>query len=164
MDSCYNAEMKVEDTKRIKPCTIEECEAVVLPVELKNTGEKPVFYNVSITGPDWVYMEPTSFGLESGETVTSYLYLSPEFGTEEKTYSVAIKATSEYIELTETIDLIVSENLTAPDQGVSLNVSGGVTGQIVGGERPLWKTIIVAIIALVIIIILAVRFILLVRK
>jgi uncharacterized membrane protein len=164
MDSCYNAEIVAEATNRIKPCTIDECDAVILPVEISNTGEKPASFSLFLEGPEWAYVEPMEFGLGPGESGVAYLYLSPGFGTEEDTYPVTIRAESEYIEVTEVIGIIVAENVTAGEPDVSLNVSTGITGAIVGGERPLWKTVVVAIIAVIIIIILAVRFILLVRK
>jgi hypothetical protein len=165
MDACYNAELDVETTKKIKPCTLDECDAITLPVEINNTGEKPASYLVSLEGPDWVYMEPTGFDLGSGESDTAYIYLSPEFGVEENTYTITIKAESEHVELVKIVDVVVTENITAKEPGISLNASAGnITGAIVGGERPLWKTIVVAIIALIIIVILAVRFVLLVKK
>lgn len=166
MDSCYNAELKVETTKKIKPCTLDECEAITLPVEISNTGKKPASYVVSLEGPDWVYMEPTGFDLGSGESGIAYLYLSPNFGVEEDTYTVTIKAESERVELVEVMDIVVTENITAEEPDISLNISvgGNITGAIVGGERPLWKTVVVAIIAIIIIVILAARFILLVKK
>lgn len=165
MDTCYSAELKVDDKKKIKPCTLDECEATTLPVEIDNTGEKPASYILSLEAPDWIYMEPTAFDLEPGESGTAYLYLSPDFGVEEDIYILTIKAESEHVELVKIVDVVVTENITAEEPGVSLNISAGnITGAIVGGERPLWKTVVVAVIALIIIIILAVRFVLLVKK
>jgi len=166
MGDCYSAELQVAEEKRIKPCTIEECEAITLPVEIKNKGEKDASYTLTLEAPEWIYMEPTTLDLKSGESGLAYLYLSPKFGVEEDRYPITINAESQYVELKKVVDIVVAENLTAAEEPeISLNVSlGNITGAIIGGERPLWKTVVVAIIAIVIIIILAIRFILLVKK
>jgi uncharacterized membrane protein len=167
MDACFSAEVKMDDMKVIKPCTVEECETIAFPVEIKNTGQKPATYDLMLEGPEWVYMEPTEFDLEPGDTGKAYFYLSPGFSVGEDAYGVDLKLTSQHLEVYRHMDVIVSEDAGAVSEpgDVKLNVSkGNITGAVIGGERPLWKTVAVAVIALVIVIILALRFILLVKK
>lgn len=167
-ESCYNVEIVSDGEKRIKPCTLEECDATTFEVEIRNTGDKPAFYNLVLEAPEWIQMEPTALDLGPGESGFAYLYLSPDFGVEENRYPVIIKAKSQYIELNEVVDIVVTQNVEDPAEhpDISLNVSTGknITGAVIGGDRPLWKTVVVAIIAIIIIIILAIRFILLVKK
>ncbi|MFC2143806.1 hypothetical protein ACFLQO_00370 [Candidatus Aenigmatarchaeota archaeon] len=167
LQECYNAEIDSLNVKRIKPCTIDECDAIAVPVQIKNTGEKPVLYSIIIEGPEWTHFEPTKLNLKSGESGVVYVYLSPDFGVEKDTYSLVIRAESDYLDIIHTMDVVVTDDLTGDGNGtdVSLNAStGNITGAIIGGDRPAWKTIVVAVIALIIIIILAIRFILLVKK
>jgi archaellum component FlaG (FlaF/FlaG flagellin family) len=165
VSECYNGEIDIVETKKIKPCTLDECEAIIVPVDIKNTGGKSVYYALLVEGPDWVHMEPTVLDLGPGETGTAYVYLSPGFGVGESTYTIMVKAESEHFGIVEALDVIVTENLTAEQPDVTLNASvGNITGALIDADRPAWKTIVVAVIALIIIIILAVRFILLVKK
>ncbi len=167
LQECYNAEMDAPGEKRIRPCTIDECDATTVPVQIKNTGEKPVLYSISVEGLVWIHFEPTELNLKPGESGIVYVYLSPDFGVEKDTYTLVIKAESDYLDIIHTMDVVVTDDLTGEGDGtdVSLNAStGNITGAIIGGDRPAWKTILVAVIALIIIIILAIRFILLVKK
>lgn len=163
MNLCYNAEINAEEKVCIKPCTIDECETITVDAVIENTGEKPVLYNISVEGPEWVYMEPTELDLEGAESGNAYIYLSPGFDVEEKTYTITIKAVSEYVSKMHNIDVIVS-NDTSACQPETPDTPGGGSGYVPGIPVPAWKSIIVIVIAIAIIIILGLRFVLLVRK
>jgi len=169
MQDCYNAEIKVEEKVCIKPCTMETCETITVDVQIINTGEKPVLYNISLVGPDWTYMEPTHLDLDSNETGNAYVYLSPNFDVEEKSHTLTISTVSEYVNKIQNFEVIVSNDTAdcdkvGPPEPPDDVCPGGGIGCIIGGEIPLWKSLIVIVIALAIIIILALRFVLLVRK
>lgn len=169
MQDCYNAEIKVEEKVCIKPCTMETCETTTVDVQIINTGEKPVLYNISIVGPEWTYMEPTQLDLDSNETGNAYVYLSPNFDTEERSHTLTIGAVSEYVNKIQNFEVIVSNDTSdcgtvEPPEPPDGECPGGGIGCIIGGEIPIWKSLIVIVIALAIIIILALRFVLLVRK
>jgi hypothetical protein len=152
------------------PCSIDSCETTAIDVNINNTGEETVLFDLSIDGPEWSHMEPTQLFLTDGQSGGAYLYLSPNFETEEKSYSVTIKLDSENVDKIQNVEVIVTNDTSSaacqpgePGPGNGTEPGGG-TGAIVSPDRPLWKTVLVAIIAIIIIIILAIRFILLVKK
>ena len=142
---------------------------------------------ITMEGPDWAYLEPDEIHLGGEEEGVLYLYLSPGFGTNMDTYTVNIEADSGRASDSLDVAVIVPEDITdvelpeppeepeEPEEpgNVSINVThpeeptGNETGPITGGaveERPFWKTAAVALIALIIIAILVLRFVLLLRK
>ncbi len=167
LQECYDTELDMEGRVEIKPCTPEECKAEVIPAKLTNAGEKPTSYTLELGGPEWAYMEPTRFDLEPGESGFAYVYLSPGFDVGEGSYTLDLLIRSEHMDVLSSVDVLITSEPGEPSAtpNVSMNASqGNITGAVVGGERPLWKTVVVAIIAIVIVIILIVRFILLVKR
>jgi hypothetical protein len=120
--------------------------------------------------------------LGGGEDGSVFLYISPTFGTKSGSYDMKLKAdsgkASDEIELTVEVPEISMEppetgEPSEPSGNVSINVTHPSVGDnetappITGGaveERPFWKTAAVAVIALIIIAILVLRFVLLLKK
>ena len=140
------------------------------------------------SGPDWAFLQPTELFLGSGEEGTLYLYLSPTFGTSRQTYTVSVRASSANSQANLDVSVVVPENISEvtvsepevpgePEEPTNITInethpevpsSGNdsslpVTGGAVE-ERPFWKTAAVAIIALIIVAILVLRFVLLLKK
>jgi len=176
-DACYGVEL-VDG-----PGAVDVGKATTIEITIRNTGEQADNFMVTMDGPGWAYIEPTETHLGGGEEDSLYLYLSPGFGTMEGTYSVTIKAESGHASDELGISVNVPENITeAPEEpgvqppegepeapgNVSINVThpseeAPITGEVIE-ERPFWKTAAVAVIALIIVMILVLRFILLFRK
>jgi uncharacterized membrane protein len=156
--------------------TVEVAKATTVEITITNTGEQPGNFLVTkVEGPDWAYVEPSEIHLGAQEEDSVYLYLSPGFGTGTGTYTVTIKAESDTA--SDQIDVVVNipteigeapEGPEAPDN-VSINIThpaepgAPITGEAVE-ERPFWKTTAVAAIALIIVVILIMRFVLLFKK
>ena len=147
-----------------------------MEITIKNTGEQSGTFDISMTdGPDWAYVEPQEVHLGGQESDSVYLYLSPGYGTPSGTYTVKISAKSD----TSSDELAVAVNVPEeigeapeqpekPEDNVSINVTHPEEGAPVTGgaveERPFWKTTAVAAIALIIVVILVMRFVLLFKK
>ncbi|MEM7816131.1 MAG: hypothetical protein QXN71_03365 [Candidatus Aenigmatarchaeota archaeon] len=174
----------------VQVCTVEDklvalCNATAIPVIIKNTGEKSDKYNISVEAPSWVYLSPDYAELAPGKQQIVYLYLSPCIGVEKGVYELKLNVISPNTrtqyevgvgvvpEITGTppeekivckgppAPPAITENVTAGN--VTQPVTGNVTGLILGIDTNTWKIIAIVIITLVIIIILAIRFILLAK-
>ncbi len=149
-----------------KTAEVEVYGAAVIPVKVKNTGEHPASYAMSATGPSWVYMEPESLHLQPGSEGEAYVYASPPHGTELGSYEVAIRADSHRSSSSTSLEVKVVEEAsgdTAQDQDdITLNASygtGGVTGNVLAvSAAPAWKTMLVGVITLFVLLILVVKF------
>jgi uncharacterized membrane protein len=182
MEDCYAVSLKNggEESVRING-------AAAIPLTIQNNGEQPGTYTLSISGPEYVYVEPKSIQLGFGEEQQVYMYISPPFGTEAGSFVAKVSVFSEHAQ--NTLDIPVTllpsvgngiiepqggtGNITMNQTGgsISLNVSAGgeenqtqptvsLTGQLSAFQR----TAIVGVITVVIIIILLVRFAFLFRK
>ncbi|MFQ5647996.1 MAG: hypothetical protein ACE5FW_02060, partial [Candidatus Aenigmatarchaeota archaeon] len=148
--------------------TVQISKSAVVPVVVKNIGEQPATYTLSIEGPEWVYLEPDELDLDQGEERTAYLYISPPYGIEEGSYSAGISADSEHastsfdltIEVVTNATGVTNKTVIINDTGTGMDVS--ITGQVTG-VIPAWKTIVVGVITIIIIVILVVRFAFLVK-
>jgi uncharacterized membrane protein len=164
--SCYSVQLISSDQK-----FVQICNASILPITVKNTGEKKDTFSLTIDGPAWAYLSPNSVELGGGQQQQVYVYLSPCFNAEKKAYSIGIKASSPSSQVQKNISVNVVANLTGleiPPQNQTIpagNITGGnVTGLILGLDSNGWKLVAIVIITIVIIIILAIRFILLAKK
>jgi len=180
---CYRVDMKAkEKVDGIKVVGgkkyLQECEAVTVPVSLRNSGLHNDTYNIWVNGPEWVYVTPTTLALSPGEEKEVYLYISPPFDSEGN-YTINLTAKSFYtesklkfefsvVENATILEEVIEENLTQENiTGVlpGVNISQpeeNITGLVVGKESE-WKILAVMLITLLIIIILLVRFVFLVR-
>lgn len=171
-DICYG--VKLEDD----PGVVDIGKAITIEITITNTGEQADTFTVSLEdAPEWAYVEPQEVRLGGGKNESLYLYLSPGFETQRKTYVVTARAESEHSSDELDIFVTVPEEMLAPPvpvepgENVFANVTQpGEPGEgppVTGGaveERPFWKTAAVAAIALIIVVILVLRFILLFRK
>lgn len=182
-DTCYGVEL--EDDMGV----VEVGRATTVEIAIMNTGEQAENFMVEVeSGPEWAFLQPSEIHIDGGEEDVIYLYLSPGFGTALETYMVSIRAYSDHAEDTLDVTVIVPEDITdvpvepeeptepeepeEPAGNITINVTHPeeppVNGTpITGGaveERPFWKTAAVALIALIIVAILVLRFVLLLKK
>ncbi len=163
--------------------------ATTSEITIRNTGEQASNFMISMTdGPEWAYLEPAELYLDGGGEGSLYLYLSPGFGILQGTYTVTVRAESDHA--SDELDVVVNlpEDIGEAPEGppaqpeepseegevivenISINVTHPAETEgtpITGGaveERPFWKTAAVAIIAMIIVMILVLRFVLLFRK
>jgi uncharacterized membrane protein len=164
--------------------------ATMVDIGIKNTGEQANNFKVSMSdAPDWAYLEPSEIHLGAQDEDLLYLYLSPGFGTPKGSHTITVSAESE--RASDSIQIVISipedigevpteppvepptepeepEEPEEPANNVSINVTHPaepppITGEAVE-ERPFWKTAAVAVIALIIVVILVLRFVLLFKK
>ncbi len=183
-ESCYS--IIIESDKNT--IVIKACSAPVLPMVIKNEGEVDDIVDIAHDGPEWIYVSPDSFNLQSGEEKTAYLYISPSFEISEGSYTATVSATSRHTKAEMKVNItvipagngtvptnisgIVPDNQTATNQtgaNITINISTitgtNITGMVTADEEgPLWKTAVVAIITIIIVVILVVRFALLLKK
>jgi uncharacterized membrane protein len=186
-DECFSARLKKDNV------AIEQCTATSVPIELKNNGGQTQTFRFDISGPDWVYLSSERVSVGPGEEKEVYLYISPLYETATDAYSVTINSESEMSEDTLGLTINVMPDTTgyvppttpdipttpdtpttpdvpddtgADDDNMTLNVTIGdeTTGAITLGVAPLWKTVVVAFITLIIVVILVVRFAILVKQ
>jgi len=171
---------------------IEQCSASTVPIKLRNTGDETQTFRLAIEGPEWVYLNSDMEMVEPGEEAEAYVYISPIYETPTGSYKVTINSDSERSASELELVINVMPNATdyvpptepetpaepsdggdtgngtgASGENVSLNASIGedVTGGAISlGIAPLWKTVVVAFITLIIVVILVVRFAILVKQ
>jgi uncharacterized membrane protein len=149
---------------------VEVYEARAVTVKLRNTGENPSTFELKADGPSWVYMDPEEITLAPGSEGEAYVYLSPPHGTEIGSYEVTVKAASDMAITSFTMTANVVEEasedavISQPDVTLSASTEEGdaVTGNVVM-LVPMWKTVLVGLITLIIVTILVVRFAVLVK-
>lgn len=186
---CFTAELLGEEKVEI-----EKCSAQAIPIQIKNTGERAQIFRLYVDGPDWLYLSKDDAYVNAGEEKEVYVYVSPPYETETGIYPVTINSTSIYSHNVIEFEISVIPNKSKessvsllPDEstdgtgddnqtdgqnppddlfgfGGTGNGSNGITGVITLGSAPLWKTIVVAIITIIIVSILVVRFAVLVKK
>lgn len=174
-EQCFSLQLTGDET-----AVVELYKAVALAINVRNTGENPDTYQLEVQGPAWAYLSPESISLEPGQEDDVYLYLSPSEESDTGTHTVIISASSSNAQAEYQVTVGVALDITdlnvtpTPSEGdnVTENVTtgniiltlGNITGALIEeGERPLWKTIVVAVITVIIIIILIVRFVILVK-
>ena len=168
LEDCYSVGVEARE----EAISVEPNKAVTVPVTIKNTGESPSSFELEFEGPPWAYLNPTSIELGPGESKDVYVYLSPPFDTDTGEYDIKVNAKSEFVssetgfkvmvggEGTEEGGVVVIEGPEA-NKTPSGGFLGGLTGALFAGERAPLRLIIVGLIALIIIVILIVRFVML---
>lgn len=185
LDSCFSVQLS-----NGKAASVDIFEGAVIPVKVKNTGEAEQEFTLSVAGPDWLFLTPTTLSLAGGEEESVYLYATPPFGTEEGVYSAIVTSSSDFVETEYSVQFTVGEGgmiivpeepeepqeaveeeeksvEISPDEGITLNVTfENITGEIIKTTTTAlpFKTIAIGVITIIIIIILVIRFAILVRK
>jgi len=83
----------------------------LIRLQAVNAGEFGDKYEVSLVGPEWAIIKPTSFTLRSDEVKTLFLYISPEIGTGGK-YNLDVTVKSQCVSQTESIEIgVIKEEI-----------------------------------------------------
>jgi uncharacterized membrane protein len=174
-EECFAVELATDEVINMEPCT-----SITVPINVTNRGEVAQIFVLSLDGPEWVSVSPDNVNLDPGKEKTVYLYISPPYEVETESYVIVLNATSPNMKISQEIWIDITPNASAATAGgaagsatgnatgnATTNITltlGNITGAIIEeGERPLWKTIIVAAITIIIVIILIVRFVVLVK-
>ena len=76
-----------------------------------NAGSFGDKYQVSLFGPEWAIVKPTSFSLRSEEVKSLFVYVSPDLGTEGK-YDLDVTVKSQCVSETERIEVgVIKEEI-----------------------------------------------------
>lgn len=78
----------------------------LLKIRAINAGSFGDNYDVSLEGPEWTVIKPSTFGLKAEESKTLFLYISPDVGNEGKYY----------------LDLSVKSNCVSESQTIEVGV------------------------------------------
>ncbi|MDI6825873.1 MAG: hypothetical protein QMD36_01610 [Candidatus Aenigmarchaeota archaeon] len=76
----------------------------LLKIRAINAGSFGDRYEVSLKGPEWTAIKPTTFSLKSEESKTLFLYVSPDLGNEGK-YYLDVEVKSKCVSESETIEI-----------------------------------------------------------
>lgn len=76
----------------------------LVKVRVINAGSFGDRYEVSLDGPSWTIIKPTSFSLKSEEAKTLFLYVSPDLGSEGK-YDIDILVESSCVSESESVEV-----------------------------------------------------------
>jgi hypothetical protein len=77
---------------------------IIVKLRVINAGSFGDRYEVSLNGPEWAIVKPTSFSLKAEETKTLFLYISPSLGNEGK-YDIEINLKSKCVTESQTIEV-----------------------------------------------------------
>jgi len=76
----------------------------LLKIRAINAGSFGDKYDVSLEGPSWTVIKPSTFGLKAEESKTLFLYISPDVGNEGK-YSLSLMVKSNCVSESQTIEV-----------------------------------------------------------
>lgn len=89
--------------------TVNALQGVAIPVKVKNVGQTKQTFTLSLRGPEWMYISPTTISLTAGELKEVYVYASPPFGTKEGTYKATVTSSSEFVQATHELSVNVGK-------------------------------------------------------
>ncbi len=131
-----------------------------VPVKLSvtNLGTRSDDYAISLGGPDWAHITADSLSLDSGESGTVYIYLSPPYDVSDENYTMVVLAESgnafSRLELNATvIDRLMSGG--EPEEGET----GQFTGLFLLGSAMALQIAVVSAIALLTVVVVLMRFV-----
>jgi uncharacterized membrane protein len=125
-------------------------------VVIKNAGERPDTYTLSLSGPDWAYLSTKEMTLAPGENATAYVYLSPPYDAKEATYNITVIAESENVLQRILLRAAVADSF--PDDGSSSAGGSGLSGMIIGSAIAS-QAMVLSIMAILTVVIVAMRFV-----
>jgi len=76
----------------------------LLKIRAINAGDFGDKYDVSLEGPTWAVIKPSTFELKAEESKTLFLYISPDAGNEGK-YSLSLTVKSNCVSESQTIEV-----------------------------------------------------------
>jgi len=85
---CYN--LAVDFGEALKQIDINAEEEKALTVLLKNLGSKTIEAQAGVSGPEWVYFQPSKRIIEPGRQEGIFLYISPPFDAREGSYNASM--------------------------------------------------------------------------
>ena len=104
-EDCYKATVDLK--KRIVNYYSEE----YYNVDVVNSGLKKAQYNISLDGPSWVDISPTSLQLNPGQKGNLNLHVAPEEDTKADEYKLTLKLDSEGVVYSEEVNVkLIQEN------------------------------------------------------
>jgi uncharacterized membrane protein len=161
---CYSVQLSADESARM----VKIGESFTFKIKIKNTGDRSDKYSVNISGPAWTYLKTTDHvSLNPDQEGELYLYVSPPYETQLGAYIVTVNvASSNSNAELKIVANAVSDGGVTPTPNATENVSLNITiptGSLFEFHGISARTIIIGIIALVIIVILIVRFIFLMR-
>lgn len=77
----------------------------LLRLRVINAGSFGDKYQVSLDGPEWAVIKPTSFSLKSEESKSLFLYVSPDFEVVEGKYDVEVVVKSKCVTESQRIEV-----------------------------------------------------------
>jgi uncharacterized membrane protein len=123
VENCYDLEMDV--VPHVK--SAGENRSVLYEIQLENTGTMTNNYRVTGTGPEWISIKPEQVSVDAGETGKSYIYAGIPYNQANGTVEITAVAEGEMVKKTQTVDLILGEDVK---DAIKSDEGGGITGQI----------------------------------
>ena len=121
VENCWDLEMDVvEDIE-----SAGENRSVIYEIHLDNTGTRTNSYVLSVDAPEWITVRPGQITVPAGETEKSYIYAGIPFNQSDANIDITATATGEQVERSQTVQLIVGEEVT---DSVESPEGGGITG------------------------------------
>lgn len=107
VENCWDLDMDVvEDIE-----SAGENRSVIYEIHLENTGTQTNSYVLSVDAPEWITVRPGQITVPAGETEKSYIYAGIPFNQTDATIDITATATGEQIEKSQTVQLIVGEEV-----------------------------------------------------
>ncbi len=90
LETCYGFDVEIVPEMLLS----ENYSGILSSVVINNTGIRKDNYSIRIEGPFWMDLLPEELTIDTNTTKKSYVYVSPVYGIENKTYTADVFVTS----------------------------------------------------------------------
>lgn len=132
VENCYDATIESQGDNQIQ---IGQQNRTLLQFNIINAGTRANNYTASFDGPDWTDIRPVEAELAPGEHVPVYLYVAPDYFSEQGTYTgkLVVEDQSGNVNRVVNVDITVgNETITAETDGEDRGLTGRLVSQRTG--------------------------------
>ncbi len=135
VENCYDVTLLSQGNNSIQ---IGPENRTLLTLGIENSGTRTNTYNLTFDGPEWADLRPTETTLDPGERAPAFVYVAPDFFSEEGTYTSKLTVTDESgsVQRVVNIDITVgADEIVAEPDGedeVEPGLSGGLVSRGTG--------------------------------
>jgi len=125
VENCWDLDMQVLP----EVVSAGENRSTVYKIRLNNTGTRQNTYQISAEGPEWVDVKQTNITIDAGSSDEAYIYTAIPY-QKKGTVDITARAVGKDIERSETVTLVIGEDITKAVQDTENKVSGSFGQQV----------------------------------
>ncbi len=133
-EDCYSLEVNWDGLNE-KIELDANCKSEPFTVKALNKGTRSQNVMVSVSGPEWIYFEPTQTGIETGAEQEIYFYMAPPYDTKEGNHTATVIIKGKNQTFRKELDITVYGGLYAELGTASVETNADVTEIIERTER-----------------------------